>query len=253
MLCKTHRVRKPIDRWAIEAPILKTLTVDDSHWVRDIRKDETVQSIWDVMSSDTATFIWGNADGHETNEMPKSLIYTEADALEDAVLFPLDADPTKISRRYRSVDNALAKMESGRARDQIVARFVGDFDTDEEVPQELREQVVRRTRKRGNKKSTAAQEIEGDCPLESSQTSSGEDAWETDPDSGSEANSSHASLLILNSGSEALAIRSKKERSAVLFSMSLSTLSPRQTLVTGNLTNQVVIVPSIAIRMRPPL
>lgn len=157
MLHKAHQVKKPLDRWAIEAPILKTLTVDSgSHRVRNIRKDEAVDSIWDSMSSDEATFVWRNSDGHEVHEMPKFLIYNEADALEDAILFPNDADTAFNSGPYQSVDNVVSAFESGRAKDEIIAKFAFDLDTDEEPPEELKKQVQKRNSKGRSKKSRAA-------------------------------------------------------------------------------------------------
>lgn len=214
MLHKAHRVCEPLDRWAIEAPVLKTLTIEkESRRVRDIRKDETVQSIWDEMSSEGTIFVWRNPDGGQTDEMPKYLIYTEADALEDAILFPDDADTSINSKRYRSVDNAVTRLESGRVQDLILAKFIGDLDTDEELPEKLKKMVQEHRTGRGNKQDSAVKGIE-EKPHESEDTSSWEDTSESDQDAESETGPDPSNPDL---SSEALAIRSRNERFVILF------------------------------------
>lgn len=222
---------EPLDRWAIEAPILKTLTVEkESGRVRDIRKDETVQSIWDQMSSDGAIFVWRNPDGDQTDEMPKSFIYTEADALEDAILFPDDADTSMSSKIYHSVDHSVTRFESIRTQDLVLARFVGDLDTDEELPEKLKKKVLAR-KGRANKLRGAVKVIE-ENPHESEDASSWEDRSEGGQDAESETDSPGPGSARPDFSSEALAIRSRNERFAIPLPTSRVPVYPNRRLIT---------------------
>lgn len=232
MLHKAHQVKTPLDRWAVEAPVLKTLTVDSgSHRVRDIRKDEAVESIWDSMSSDEATFVWRNTDGHELHEMPKFLMYNEADALEDAILFPNDANTAFNSEPYQSVDNAVSAFESGRAQDEIIFKFAFDLDTDEEPSEELKKQVQKHSSKGRNKKSGVAKTSKEENPCASEDgASSWEEVSESDQDSGAETGlpDSAAARPDIGTGAHALAIRSRNQRFAISLASLLVTRTPLQ-------------------------
>lgn len=122
-----------LDCWAHCAPILKTITYDgDSYHVRDVRKDENAETIWDSMVSDESSFQFITPDGDVSQEVPKYLMYTEADALEDGVLFPEETSGSSARKRYRGVENRLTKFESGSLRKFAVDFFVRDGDTDDE-------------------------------------------------------------------------------------------------------------------------
>ncbi|EHK97021.1 hypothetical protein M7I_7276 [Glarea lozoyensis 74030] len=115
LLYKAHRCRVGKDLYNSEAEILKTLCrPEDSERVKDIRPGEDTISIWEQMNSMQTQFFYGEveditrqqeelerrkaefqlsiANGAEppepTNPFPRSLFYNDADALEDAILFP---------------------------------------------------------------------------------------------------------------------------------------------------------------------
>lgn len=121
-----------------EAPILKTLTIDnDTGRVRDIRPDENAKSMWDEMGKNITDYRWQSSNGQFFEDIPRSLLYTEADALEESILFPENTLDGKVSKRFNTVENDLTKFEDGRLQKKMLARFVGDLDTDDEVPSDI--------------------------------------------------------------------------------------------------------------------
>jgi hypothetical protein len=60
-----------------------------------------------------------------------SLKYDEADALEDEVLFPEEADEESTDNLFRPDTSAMAKFEQGKFGD--IRRFMYDLDPDEDV------------------------------------------------------------------------------------------------------------------------
>ncbi|KAI1620384.1 hypothetical protein EDD37DRAFT_177569 [Exophiala viscosa] len=133
VLHKAHRISQPLDCWANAAPVLKTITYDgDSFRVRDVREDETTTTIWDDMTSDPSAFQFMTPDGDVSREVPKHLLYTKADMLEDKILFPEEACTISTRRRYKGVENELTQYEHGSLREFAMKFFVRDGDTDEE-------------------------------------------------------------------------------------------------------------------------
>ncbi|KAL2061188.1 hypothetical protein VTL71DRAFT_7461 [Oculimacula yallundae] len=99
MIFKAIRCRKGADIYNLSAPILKTLHTDrTTNRVRDIKPGEDVESIYDAINHDGTKFFYGKLkDGTSThpdhiyesaNVFPRNLMYNEADAIEDAILFP---------------------------------------------------------------------------------------------------------------------------------------------------------------------
>ena len=139
MLYKANCVVDGIDIFAPLAPILKTLTYAGNTWRRrDIQEGEMVESAWDKLTSDKADLKWGTPGVYVSEEMPKNLVYTEADALEDQILFPENAG----RGRFRAVENGLTdfESESERMKDRIMRHFLtgGDVSDDESDDPELR-------------------------------------------------------------------------------------------------------------------
>lgn len=183
MLGKAHRVSQPLDRWAVERSILGSITFEEhSRRVRDIRHGENVKSIWDVLASDTATFVWRTPEGEMTHEMPKHLVYTEADALEDAILFPDDDNQTLDSQRVKSIENDVTKFESGRLESIMFARFVEDLDTDEELSPEAAKKFIKNTGLKKKRRGQLLKETEkkGSTHEADDDSSSWEDESESD-------------------------------------------------------------------------
>lgn len=107
MLFKAHRCRTGADLYNPAASVLKTLTKDiRTHRPRDIKPGEDgVNSIYDDIHHEGTQFFFGRIEslkGHdfeksisEANKFPRSLLYNEADALEDEILFPEERSPEK--------------------------------------------------------------------------------------------------------------------------------------------------------------
>ena len=115
------------------APILSTITRDKkTQRARDIRPDEQVQSIFDEISEGevrVGSVNVHNMAGDFTHNDPRVLrkiIYNEADALEDAVLFPDELVSGEANGKFEQISSSLLKFEHGGpslARWMIVAEF----------------------------------------------------------------------------------------------------------------------------------
>ncbi len=138
MLYKANRVVHALDLHTPLAPILKTLTYDGDSWRRrDIQEGEEVESTWDELVSDNANLQWRTPHGHVSKDMPKHLIYTEADALEDEILFSDNGQG-----RFKAIKNGLTEFETERMKDSIMNYFitggdVSDDDSDDFDPKYL--------------------------------------------------------------------------------------------------------------------
>jgi len=129
------------------APVLKTITRDkETHRARDIKPGEDVMSIYDEIHSKSTRFMFrdinklGDFRGEANDEPPRDYFYTEADALEDQVLFPDEHEehPSKVP--FRELTNALHKFEhEGPSFD----RFIFELDSDEELPRPESSEVQR--------------------------------------------------------------------------------------------------------------
>jgi hypothetical protein len=130
MLYKANRVTHPLDLYAQTADILKTLTHDGCGWqTRDIREGEQVESLWDEMINRPEHFNWGTTDAAAKQQLPKNLLYNEADILEDEMLFPDSAG----NGRFKPVQNVITLMESGRDRPMIMKHFLaGGYDSEDD-------------------------------------------------------------------------------------------------------------------------
>ena len=84
------------------------------------------------MQDKGSRFIWKSTDGQVSDEMPNHLLYTEADALEEKILFPEDSTGDSRMKRFRGIENDLTRFESGQLQEDALQKFVHDVDTDEE-------------------------------------------------------------------------------------------------------------------------
>ncbi|MCJ1457569.1 hypothetical protein MMC28_007937 [Mycoblastus sanguinarius] len=121
------------------APILKTITRDPITFrTRDIKPGEQVNSIWDEVLRGQSRMI--NTEGKTlesqlAEDLHESKFYNEADAVEDAVLFPEEISKGEL--------NALSKVSLFKGLTNPVHdlgkegpdmhRFIEDLDTDEET------------------------------------------------------------------------------------------------------------------------
>lgn len=134
MLFKAHRVERLADHFNYAAPILRTLVVDkNTHRCRDIRPDDEM-SLYDVYHSSGTKFISRNSRGEMMDGVPRSLVYNEADRLEDEVLFP-DQLTGEARNKTVAVKNKLLAFEQGRIKN-FMRGFAND-ESDSEYDSEL--------------------------------------------------------------------------------------------------------------------
>ncbi|PVH94676.1 hypothetical protein DM02DRAFT_602165 [Periconia macrospinosa] len=130
-LMKAHRVRELKDVYKVVEPVIKTLTKDpETDRIRSIRPDEEVKSLWNDINDPSMTFhLWTN--GHEAApDQFDKIKYNEADALEDEILFPEEADEEDNDYLFRPDKSAMTRFEDGDLGD--IRDFALDLDSDEE-------------------------------------------------------------------------------------------------------------------------
>lgn len=97
--------------------------------VRSIRPDEDVENMWDALDQTARVWSWSPTDGEVVEGFMPSYTYTEADAIEDALLFPEEIDGKMKNNLYRYNPSALDHFERGTID---VRALANDLDTDEE-------------------------------------------------------------------------------------------------------------------------
>ncbi|PQE18079.1 mfs allantoate protein [Rutstroemia sp. NJR-2017a BVV2] len=104
MLVKALRCTTGVDMYKLAAPVLKTLRRDENGRTCDMRPgDPESESMWGVLTDPRSKFIFGEvtengfAEGVEPNTYPRHLLYNEADALEDDILFPEERALEKVN------------------------------------------------------------------------------------------------------------------------------------------------------------
>jgi hypothetical protein len=116
--------------------ILESITRDPvTERVRSIKPDEQVESMWDGLDKTARAYSVSPADGVEMGEgFEASYIYTEADEIEDALLFPLEATGEMADNLFRNDPSAMELFEKETID---VRRFAADLDTDEEPDEDF--------------------------------------------------------------------------------------------------------------------
>ncbi|KKZ63042.1 hypothetical protein EMCG_02612 [[Emmonsia] crescens] len=136
MLFKAHRVTRPVEVLGASAPYLKTVTTDPlTHRVRDIKLGEQVESVYDVYEREDTIVRFRNSKGKLGTGLPRQVKYNEADALEDAILFPGEFTGEATSNRMKTMTNQLTDFEQGRIKN-YVKRFAYDLESDDEYNSE---------------------------------------------------------------------------------------------------------------------
>lgn len=90
-LLKAQRFRTIKDMYKVAAPVLSTLHKEvETCRIRDTKLGE--QSIWDNVQNEHASFSWSNAVNGERTDgpLPRRMVYSKSDELEDAELFPAE-------------------------------------------------------------------------------------------------------------------------------------------------------------------
>lgn len=131
VLTRAMRVRELKDMFSTAGPILRTLAKDPvTERVRSIKPNEEVESIWDGLEKNARAWSWSPTDGSTKEGFEDSYKYTEADELEDAILFPLENAGLLPDDLYYKVPSAMEMFET----DPIdIRKFAQDLDTDEEI------------------------------------------------------------------------------------------------------------------------
>jgi hypothetical protein len=111
--------------------ILETITRDPiTERVRSITPGEDVTSLWDGLDKTARSYKWtpnGSADMDEGFQ--ESYAYTQADELEDALLFPLETNGEMADNLFRNDPSAMEIFEKETID---VRKFAADLDTDDE-------------------------------------------------------------------------------------------------------------------------
>jgi hypothetical protein len=122
------RVRELKDMFSTTGPILKTLTKDPvTERVRSIKANDEVESIWDGLDKNARAWSWSPTAGMAKEGFDDSYKYTEADELEDRILFPQETNGGLKDNLFRQNANAMEIFE----REPLDIRsFAQDLDTD---------------------------------------------------------------------------------------------------------------------------
>jgi hypothetical protein len=111
--------------------ILETITRDPkTDRVRSIKPDEDAVNMWDALDTTARSYNWSPNDVSDLDEgFQASYAYTEADQLEDALLFPLEASGEMVDNLFRHDPSAMEIFEKETID---VRKFAADLDTDDE-------------------------------------------------------------------------------------------------------------------------
>ncbi|KAF1830577.1 hypothetical protein BDW02DRAFT_558680 [Decorospora gaudefroyi] len=135
VLARALRVRGLKDMFSATRDILQTITKDPKTGrVRSVKPGQEVETMWDAIDYSARSFTYCPDGSGEVEEMDQnfsqaSYTYTEADELEDAILFPQEVDGQMTDNLFRHDKSALELFESESVD---VRRFAADLDTDEE-------------------------------------------------------------------------------------------------------------------------
>ncbi|KAF2180722.1 hypothetical protein K469DRAFT_692577 [Zopfia rhizophila CBS 207.26] len=158
VLMRALRVREHKDCFNLAAPILKTITKDPkTERARTIKPGEEVKSVWDSIETDAKIMSWSAETGEQLDGIMDTYKYTEADELEDAILFPEEATGEMKNNLFKENRSAMDEFERKPPFD--IRRFANDLDTDDEVSDE---------------------------DLDDIQSDDGDDQWDTEESSGDE-------------------------------------------------------------------
>ncbi|KAI1420287.1 hypothetical protein F5Y12DRAFT_719670 [Xylaria sp. FL1777] len=121
-LRKAWRIAKPVDMYNHQESFLRTLTRNsETKRVRLIKHGEQVKSLWDDVQNPDNIFILTDItnkrtktfSGDGTLDAPPHTFYNEADAAEDAILFPDELVSPNRNVPFKEVRNAFTRLEDG--------------------------------------------------------------------------------------------------------------------------------------------
>lgn len=119
------------DMFSATRHILQTITRDpETERVRSIKPGEEVTNMWDGLDKTARAFNWSPGETTDMDEgFDPSYTYTEADEIEDALLFPLEASGKMADNLFRNDPSAMEIFEKETID---VRKFAADLDTDDE-------------------------------------------------------------------------------------------------------------------------
>lgn len=117
------------------APIFETITIEkETSRVRTIKRGEKVQSMWDHVQANARAFQFSsrNKSSQGLKEgFDQTFVYTEADEIEDSILFPEEGTGEMKDNVFRANHSLLEMFEKKPTID--LRRFARDLDSDEEL------------------------------------------------------------------------------------------------------------------------
>lgn len=119
-------------------PVFRTLHQEkDSSRVRSIKPGEDVKSMWDQLETNAHAFKY-TPGNHNPQEMKagidETFVYTEADEIEDSILFPEEGTGEMKDNVFRANPSLLEMFEKKPNID--LRRFARDLDSDEELSED---------------------------------------------------------------------------------------------------------------------
>lgn len=121
-LRKAWRMVKPMDVYNHQEPFLRTLTRNtETKRVRLIKHGEQVKSLWDEVKDPNNVYVLTDMTNKTTRtvkgdavlESSPHTFYNEADAAEDAILFPDELIAPNRNVPFKEVSNAVTRLEDG--------------------------------------------------------------------------------------------------------------------------------------------
>ncbi|KAF2963908.1 hypothetical protein GQX73_g9656 [Xylaria multiplex] len=121
-LRKAWRIEKPADMYNPQEHFLRTLTRNnETKRVRLIKHGEQVKSLWDEVQNPDNIFVLTDGTDMKTSAMQSAgtldrlrhSLYNEADAAEDAILFPDELTSPNRDVPFQEIRNAITQLEDG--------------------------------------------------------------------------------------------------------------------------------------------
>ncbi|KAI1147920.1 hypothetical protein F4825DRAFT_455000 [Nemania diffusa] len=144
-LRKAWRIMKPIDMYNGQEPFLRTLTRNEkTKRVRLIKHGEQVKSLWDEVQDPDNRFVLTDITNKRTKvfqgdtPLNGSQHYSEADAAEDAILFPDELASLNRDVPFREVSNSVTRLEDGSGTiTRYLAKLALETTQDSQHPRRL--------------------------------------------------------------------------------------------------------------------
>ncbi|KAF9737169.1 hypothetical protein PMIN06_012378 [Paraphaeosphaeria minitans] len=134
IMSRAIRVKDVKDMFKVCAPIFETITMEkETFRVRSIKPGEEVQSMWDLFQANAHAFQYNPKKTSQgvKEGIDQTYVYTEADEIEDSILFPEEGTGEMKDNVFRANPSLLEMFEKKPTFD--LRRFARDLDSDEEL------------------------------------------------------------------------------------------------------------------------